>query len=156
MREALICRTFFENQVNRLKDAPNYSSPRLSCYCAIASAYLCSRLRRLGYRSCFFVLGEYNGHDHCWVELDGRIIDITATQFKGITRVVYIPDTEISRRDYRKRYHGRAAIKQLKRWPREQVAFLNIKRKWYDGNYYRYLDRMLRLYLQSEATSLAS
>lgn len=51
--------------------------------CAIAAIELALRFRKYGYKSARAVWGYIEGEwgDHCWVELDGEIFDVTATQF---------------------------------------------------------------------------
>ena len=53
---------------------------RMWGYCAIASYRLAQRLQALGYPAKF-VKGKYDCYNHCWVELEDKILDITATQF---------------------------------------------------------------------------
>jgi hypothetical protein len=51
--------------------------------CAIAAIELALRFRKYGYKNARAVWGYLDGEwgDHCWVELDGEIFDVTATQF---------------------------------------------------------------------------
>lgn len=62
----------------------------LSCMCAVASATLFLEYRKAGIQAKF-VLGEFDGMDHCWVETDDLIVDITATQFHINDKVYVIP-----------------------------------------------------------------
>jgi hypothetical protein len=56
--------------------------PDMTGACAIASYTLWRTLRAKGRRAVLVMEG--NGHEaHCWVELSGYVIDITATQFDG-------------------------------------------------------------------------
>lgn len=62
-----------------------FDSVTLCGACAVASYKLYKTLKESG-ENAIFVSGIYShGHcfsDHCWVELDGKIIDITYKQFK--------------------------------------------------------------------------
>lgn len=71
----------------------NVFSDDLKGACARAS-YLLQKALELNGIKVVFVLGQYSdepkfGWDHCWVEIDHFIVDITATQFK-IDDEVYI------------------------------------------------------------------
>lgn len=70
----------------------------LECYCGIASWYLSILFKRYGYNADVifgqFALKTFLGNwlfdediCHCWVMSDGKIYDITATQF-GLPKVV--------------------------------------------------------------------
>ena len=83
--------------------------------CAVSSYTLHKKLNRLGFKSKF-VQGHYRMMEHCWVEIDNLIIDITATQF-GIKEKVYI--TRTNDKNYqptRKRF----LKKEFKLWPNYQ------------------------------------
>lgn len=54
--------------------------------CAITSYVLFLSLKRNGYRPKF-VIGRYLGMDHCWIECNQSIIDLTATQFNLFDKV---------------------------------------------------------------------
>jgi hypothetical protein len=79
------------------KEHPDIGNPSdLNCYCAIGSWILFSLAEREGY-SPKFVEGTYlfsnlrlmDELNHCWVEVDGIVCDITATQF-GFSRKIMI------------------------------------------------------------------
>lgn len=53
-----------------------YKKSNLDCMCAVASAFLFKNMPKSK-----FVVGYFNGNGHCWVEQDGCIFDITASQF---------------------------------------------------------------------------
>jgi hypothetical protein len=70
----------------RALGASSYGDPmNLSGWCAIASYYLLRQLRSRGYQNAKFCANE----DHCWLEWNGCLIDLTASQF-GVGRRVYI------------------------------------------------------------------
>jgi hypothetical protein len=50
--------------------------------CRDASLLLAKYLQVNNCGSSFYVLGERQGHDHAWLQLDAFIIDITADQFE--------------------------------------------------------------------------
>lgn len=58
----------------------------LKGYCAIASVALSKELDRLGYKNSIWE-GEFRGDGHAWVICNGNIIDITASQFKGMPEI---------------------------------------------------------------------
>ena len=54
--------------------------------CALSSYILFLCLKRNGYKTRF-VIGKCFGDNHCWVELNQSIIDLTATQFNLFDKV---------------------------------------------------------------------
>lgn len=63
--------------------------------CAITSFVLQRALRKLGDRAEFcsgYFSHKHKITPHCWLEIDGRVIDPTASQF-GIPSLVYVPRT---------------------------------------------------------------
>lgn len=80
-----------------------HKQPDLACMCAVASFALHEALKRRGIRSKVIsgkyysspkyrkgdVIGNW-GMTHCWLEVDDKIVDITATQFFNVTSKVYI------------------------------------------------------------------
>jgi hypothetical protein len=85
-----------------------YHDDGLSCMCAIASVALSECLNYFNCKSKVFE-GKYKRYNnHCWVEYRNNIIDITATQFCGISDKVYLIDKHIdsySHKKYRKSYN---------------------------------------------------
>lgn len=74
----------------------------LECYCAIGSYFLCMVARKFGYHLTLIEGVAYdqsspNDTNHCWVQYQGKVIDITATQF-GYTSKVRI--VNIANKDY--------------------------------------------------------
>lgn len=89
--------------------------------CGIGSWVLNRVYRRLGVNS-HFVMGRYdkNSHfhdtyygNHCWLEIDKHIVDVTATQF-GVPDRVFV--TGFDNPCYRAEYYDRAAFCRLSRW----------------------------------------
>jgi hypothetical protein len=90
----------------------HFVTPNMCGACAICSYVLVKVLNRCGYQA-ELVLGKYDIENHCWVELENSIIDITATQF-GIK----LPKVHIAKarnRMYRPEAYGRAAMLRLKK-----------------------------------------
>lgn len=87
----------------------------LSCLCAVASKALQNELVEAGYNTKL-VYGNAFGDTHCWVELDGKIYDITATQF-GVEEKVYV--TDVNDEDYEKEKEVKD-LRFFSGWPIEQ------------------------------------
>jgi len=84
------------------------SDQDLSCYCAIASFFLVMVGKKFGYKLTLVEGVAFEEVDdlfeepdiddlreqvnHCWVEYEGKIIDLTATQFAPVKKV-HIVDT---------------------------------------------------------------
>jgi hypothetical protein len=91
--------------------------------CAVASATLFRELcrRRIG-KNPKVVEGEYWAKEHCWVEVDGYVVDITASQFKGPQ--IVIEPIEAVKDGYKSKDRPR-----LRDWPKEQRPNAKIVRK---------------------------
>lgn len=101
------------------KSAENfYGDPDLEGVCCEVSKVLCRVFKSNGFDATF-VVGRFlgmkidDGPDHCWVELWGQIIDLTATQFtpkeQGTKEKVFLPvDQEVLL--YKVHEKGRNAI----------------------------------------------
>lgn len=113
----------------------------LCCSCAISSHALGTLLEKKGY-SPSIIIGVYNDRkrpveeitadiiNHCWVEVGGRIIDLTASQFdKKENDIVFIP-TENSGKKFIPII--RTSVKNMKKdvidWPTSQVPSLRNTR----------------------------
>ena len=103
----------------------------LGCMCATASFALYTELKKNGY-DCTFVSGRFKDWcDHCWVEIDEMIVDITATQFSGkydsgrFDKVFVVPNTDDRYRAYnsrsRRKTMGNLSNMQKSGWPKEQA-----------------------------------
>lgn len=79
----------------------------LACYCAISSYFLVRLAGRLKFKATLvegiaFEPDNYSPSElhkminHCWTEFDGRVYDITATQFDNVKKVhvVQIPNPD--------------------------------------------------------------
>jgi len=66
----------------KAKDYPFYKEANLDCMCAVASFVLHTALRRNGFKSRVAYGFFDRDSNHCWVELNKYIIDITASQFE--------------------------------------------------------------------------
>jgi len=83
--------------------------------CGFMSYAMYLLLRRLGEKPKLAVAGGiYVGCSHCWVEVDGYIVDLTATQF-GYKKPVQVV-TRPSEWHKPRKYEGRKALAELKSW----------------------------------------
>lgn len=98
--------------------------------CAIGSMILYRILRSIGLPAKFVVGWWARGchrSPHAWLELDGEIIDVTATQFGYRTAVLF---TDAEDECYERWRRGPAAIRQVNTWtkgqsPREHSSFID-------------------------------
>lgn len=112
----------------------------LSCYCAIASYFLIMVGRKLGYKmsivegvafeDCFDEDDELSClrqlMNHCWVEYDGKIIDLSAKQFDMNLKKVHV--VNIGDKDYLPVDRNNKVRKNLKSgdWPSDQSPYSYI------------------------------
>ena len=95
----------------------------LHAMCAVASATLFRELCRRGIgKKPRIVEGEYWKKEHCWVEVDDCVVDITASQFNG-PRIVVEPIEAV-----KDGYQGKEKT-QLRSWPKQQRPNAKIVRK---------------------------
>ena len=97
--------------------------PRDLCgMCAIASFTLATALAREGVIA-YPVVGSVHGYSHCWVEAEGKVFDITATQFAEY-RNDELLSFPVSKKDlFGYHTHDELTIgsaRELKSWPLEQ------------------------------------
>jgi hypothetical protein len=108
----------------------------LGCMCATASFALYTELKKNGY-DCVFVSGRFKDWcDHCWVEIDGMIVDITATQFSGIEDdVLVVPSNDDRYKPYssrsRRKNMGNLSNMQKSGWPKEQAPSWRKVKKYF-------------------------
>lgn len=102
--------------------------PDLAGLCAIVSKELCERLQQNGYKAKI----AYNGH-HCFVILQGRIIDLTATQFGNYPKIYIkkLPDYISSDKLYGSTWYIEKLFdnpndlpdyQETEGWPKYQIA----------------------------------
>jgi hypothetical protein len=109
----------------------------LDSYCAIASHFFVSVAKRYGYKLDIVEGVAFERYDydfeidtnHCWVQYQGKIIDLTATQF-GVRANIHIVN------DTNKKYHAvrknQTVIDSLKHhWPKCQTLYDNQIRNQY-------------------------
>lgn len=83
-----------ENICRKVRD---YYSQKEDCgkymdeHCAIASYKLFEELKQANYFPAL-VVGEFPEFGHCWIELEGKVVDITATQFLNSLPEIFIED----------------------------------------------------------------
>ena len=101
-----------------------HGQENLDMMCAVASAVLFREFCRKGIgKKPRIVEGEYWKEDHCWVEVDDYVVDITASQFHG-PRIVVEPIEAMRDGGYRGNDKNR-----LRDWPKEQRPNAKIVRK---------------------------
>jgi hypothetical protein len=101
-----------------------HGQENLEMMCAVASATLFRELCRRGIgKNLRVVEGEYWQKEHCWVEVSGYIVDITASQYRG-PRIVIEPIEAVRDGEYRGNDKNR-----LRDWPKEQRPNAKIVRK---------------------------
>ena len=82
----------------------------LSCMCGIASYALREAIKRIGIR-IKLIYGFYgNSSGHCWLNIEDKIIDITATQF-GVSRKVFVTSISNAKYDRLKEMKSMSEIK---------------------------------------------
>ena len=110
----------------------NIGDPKdLGCYCAISSYFLRYFARLHGYNlkmveGAAFERRDIRFTNHCWLEYNGKVIDITATQFGCRKKVNVVPSGHI---DY---YVIRRSTETMfGKWPAEQspITFRNELKK---------------------------
>jgi len=107
----------------------------LDCMCAVASDTLQKELRKSGIYAKFIEGKWFDDKDdewgsaHCWLEWKGYVIDITATQFDIIRKVILTKNTGNSF------YYGKGKGKEmssrsnLRGWPKEQKPSRKLYKK---------------------------
>ena len=120
------CERYVKN-TNRNK-LPSYSSAKnLECMCAIASALIFKELKKHKIKATF-IEGYFRTRlyslrnptkeniNHCWVEVNKKIIDVTLTQFGRYPKVIV--SGKISPKYIKIFTHSR--VPKLKEWPEDQ------------------------------------
>jgi hypothetical protein len=117
--------------------------PDLGGACAIASYALWRVLRARGFPAVFVFQAD-SELAHCWVELNGYVVDITATQFGGppiaIFRVGEKPDWWEDLDDLPHRSINQEAMRRVSKWKEQSPQ-----------KYHAKVERLVGR-LQSEAT----
>src|SRR5271166_751018 len=123
----------------RIEDIPG--GDMLGGYCAIGSRYLAVMAEDLRPTFCLGTFSEYTRitdrykmvSGHAWLELDGYIVDITASQFTHIHSKVarnFGQKVYVSRANnphYKKTHSGAAALKMVAKWHEMSLDDLCIK-----------------------------
>jgi len=93
------CETFAESPAAKEYDFHNQYD--LRCMCAVASHTLLTAFQKQNIE-CQMVSGKFyckrtgTRSDHCWVEVDGNIVDITVTQFDSdLPEVFVVPENHV-------------------------------------------------------------
>lgn len=104
----------------------------LAGMCSLASHLLQYRLARAGLPAVF-VQGYYAQYEHCWVYLDGIILDVTATQFEArgaFPKIHICPRLGPAGRRYKTERRGLRAVRFIRReWGAETLV--NGHARWF-------------------------
>ena len=94
----------------------------LECMCAICSNALKKLFDEYGFPSKVYY-GRWLGKlEHCWVEDETHIWDITATQFENITeKVICLPKEDPLVKGFYKRKRVMTKIKDYSKWVPRQI-----------------------------------
>lgn len=115
-----------EEMENFAREIDSCNADDLSCWCGISSYFLVMVGRKFGYHLSLVEGIAFNGGwdpdqpNHCWVEYQGKIIDITATQFADVNKI-HIVEKDDQNYDCVRR--NNAARKSLKCWLPEQSPY---------------------------------
>ncbi len=133
LNKLIILASSVRNIIEDLSETSLGYKSDLGGYCGIASKYLVDLARKDFIRPTFvfgyFTEGNNSLFDHCWVEHYGKIIDITASQFRTTQREkVFI--TEKSSYLYKKEKSGKEAEDYFLTWkhPHKYSVALDIIR----------------------------
>src|ERR1035437_599095 len=126
-----------EDLVESQKYGFDYFDPDLECLCAIWSVALQRIFDQNGIES-EVICGEFRNKDltHCWVETGTHIIDITATQFKKMSKrkVVFLDKNDEEAKDLYRNGEVVEKPKYFHKWPDEQkptkAKIEKIIQKW--------------------------
>ncbi len=139
-----------------------YDDLYLGGKCYEVSKAFTNILHQEGLRACLVVgswgTTSYEGEiSHCWVELDSKIIDLTATQFGSGIPAVYIPGPA-GKKVYIRMATGYAAVAHVKaNWMTINTAQRDIERRIDRFQTRAYRDLMsLRLHPQRRKHAKAS
>jgi hypothetical protein len=100
-------------------------TPTLAGMCAIASVELFRRLSAAGYAP-FLAMSHADRCDHCFVVLDGRVVDVTATQFGESAVVIELLKraSNVSYWQINAHFGSAGALREYlreRRWPKKQL-----------------------------------
>lgn len=104
-----------------IKDNPTISADNLEGACAIASFTMYKCLIKLGHKPKLIIAASDDG-DHCYLELNQHVIDLTATQFNMalpkvlITNIKYYTEVIPELQSYSVYKKNSAAVKYANSW----------------------------------------
>lgn len=124
VRAAHEVRSEFERVAER-EESWYINRKNLAGLCARASYALVLALAAEGVEA-ELVLGRYDGKGHCWVEVAGHVVDVTATQF-GTKRRVAVSKVGANKK-YSEFARGDDALHLTETWPFEQQPQLHSPR----------------------------
>lgn len=132
-----------EMYASSLKYSNNVNPNTLGGLCAIASIALKKELKAAGYPAMVVRgLHKKGCGGHCWVECEGEILDVTATQYQIDAEPVLV--TSSSDGNYVRVWHNPPA-KEFLSWPKEQIpTYYHVNRllkqgEIKDGNKQRFI-----------------
>lgn len=123
----------------RKKAVKSFGNPNLACYCGICSTAIAKMFKKYGYdaRICFGYFKDDS--DHCWVESNKKIYDITATQFYCSADCNYDELIVMDIKDGRDKLYPKPEKrikptykeinKLFKDWPSEQKPYKKVIKK---------------------------
>lgn len=109
---------------------PLHYDKTLGRMCAISSWFVSYKLKEMGY-DAKMIDGYYGGdkmhkgYSHCWSVLNGKIIDLTYTQFNTNASSIYIPRNSKHYEIYREV----KTVKDMQLWPMEQKPYKKLVRE---------------------------
>jgi len=106
-----------------------FNPKTLKCMCAVGAYIHKTVINRLGGKAQL-IKGQFDGGHHCWVAIDNKIYDLTATQFnKKLAKVLYLTPENNNYKRYKIELKGTQAIKDIKKWgdqsPFKHKSFVN-------------------------------
>jgi len=125
----------------------NYFGEDLMCLCGIASGEIWKRLKSAGIKARIHEYVESHGGGHCFVEAEGYLIDITASQYtygqQKYPKVIVRRTDNIDPETHyflqkSKTYNTLAGFRKAQircHWPEDQVALENIFEASEDGTF---------------------
>lgn len=103
--------------------------------CTVASLLLAHHLSDQGFQRAQLVCGDLEQEEHCWLEVDGWLVDITADQFPCVGDPVIV--TRVTDESWHARLRGRSQGLALEYYPADgraniESAYVEL-RKWIES-----------------------
>lgn len=81
--------------------------------CGDISDILAEYLYQNGFQDIDYICGESADGSHAWLEIDGKVVDITADQFYGVREKVMIQSPEIWHHKYEVKNRRKAGYRDM-------------------------------------------